>query len=116
MTYRQCIPPLLWREPTRFEGTRSSVTDFFLFFFNVSTFQRFNVLTFFLLLLATTACRSATSAPSLERFTFTSPHMGTLFTITLYTTNKASAETAAAAAFHRVAALDEVMSDYRADS
>jgi len=87
-----------------------------IFFYSFLTFQRFNVLTFFLLLLATTACRSATSAPSLERFTFTSPHMGTLFTITLYTTNKASAETAADAAFHRVAALDEIMSDYRADS
>lgn len=42
--------------------------------------------------------------------------MGTLFTITLYATNKASAEGAADAAFHRVAALDEIMSDYRADS
>jgi thiamine biosynthesis lipoprotein len=42
--------------------------------------------------------------------------MGTLFSITLYATNKTSAETAADAAFHRVAALDEIMSDYRADS
>jgi thiamine biosynthesis lipoprotein len=42
--------------------------------------------------------------------------MGTLFTITLYVTNETSAEAAADAAFHRVAALDEIMSDYRADS
>ncbi len=42
--------------------------------------------------------------------------MGTLFTITLYATNNASAEAAADAAFHRIAALDEIMSDYRADS
>jgi len=42
--------------------------------------------------------------------------MGTLFTITLYATNKTSAEASAEAAFHRVAALDETMSDYRADS
>jgi thiamine biosynthesis lipoprotein len=42
--------------------------------------------------------------------------MGTLFTITLYTTNENSAKAAADAAFHRIAALDEIMSDYRADS
>lgn len=42
--------------------------------------------------------------------------MGTLFSITLFATNKISAETAADAAFHRVADLDEIMSDYRADS
>jgi len=42
--------------------------------------------------------------------------MGTLFTITLYATNETSAKAAADAAFHRVAALDEIMSDYRADS
>jgi thiamine biosynthesis lipoprotein len=67
-------------------------------------------------LLATTACRSATPDPALERFTFTSPHMGTLFSITLYATNGTAAKAAADAAFHRVAALDEIMSDYRADS
>src|SRR6267142_1359116 len=61
-------------------------------------------------------CLSAVCQQSLQRFTFTSPHMGTLFTITLYATNKIFAETAADAAFHRVAALDEIMSDYRADS
>jgi thiamine biosynthesis lipoprotein len=42
--------------------------------------------------------------------------MGTLFSITLYATNESSAKSAADAAFHRVAALDEIMSDYRADS
>jgi thiamine biosynthesis lipoprotein len=42
--------------------------------------------------------------------------MGTLFCITLYATNESSAKAAADAAFHRVAALDEIMSDYRADS
>jgi thiamine biosynthesis lipoprotein len=77
--------------------------------------RRFNVLTFSLLL-AITACRSAPSVPPLERFAFTSPHMGTLFSITLYATNDSSAKAAADAAFHRIAALDEIMSDYRADS
>ena len=91
------------------------------------TFQRpprrlsgFNVLTTSLLLLAATACRSPecrVDAPeNLQRFAFTSPHMGTLFTITLYATNKMSAEASADAAFHRIEALDEIMSDYRADS
>jgi FAD:protein FMN transferase len=62
------------------------------------------------------SCRSVAADLSLERFTFTSPHMGTLFSITLYATNRTAAKAAAEAAFHRVAALDEVMSDYRADS
>ena len=42
--------------------------------------------------------------------------MGTLFTIALYSTNQAAAQTATEAAFHRVAALEEIMSDYQADS
>jgi thiamine biosynthesis lipoprotein len=74
------------------------------------------VLTFLLFVLRTTVCLSATSDPQLLRYTFTSPHMGTLFSITLYATNENSAKAASDAAFHRVAALDEIMSDYRADS
>jgi thiamine biosynthesis lipoprotein len=42
--------------------------------------------------------------------------MGTVFSISLYATNKTAAETAARAAFQRVNELDEIMSDYRADS
>jgi thiamine biosynthesis lipoprotein len=42
--------------------------------------------------------------------------MGTLFTITLYAPDKIIAHSAAQAAFQRVAALDEIMSDYQADS
>jgi len=42
--------------------------------------------------------------------------MGTLFTITLYAPAKATAQSAVQAAFQRVAALDEIMSDYQADS
>jgi FAD:protein FMN transferase len=42
--------------------------------------------------------------------------MGTLFTITLYATNGTIAHDAARAAFDRVAALEQKMSDYRADS
>lgn len=90
---------------------RAARSDHFL------SFQRLNVLTVTLsCLLATTACRTPRLAPHLERFTFTNPHMGTLFTITLYATNNTAAESAANSAFHRIEALDEIMSDYRADS
>jgi thiamine biosynthesis lipoprotein len=42
--------------------------------------------------------------------------MGTLFTITLYAPDQSIAQTAAEAAFKRIAVLDDVMSDYKADS
>jgi thiamine biosynthesis lipoprotein len=53
---------------------------------------------------------------ALKHFEFQSPHMGTVFTIQLYAANAALAERAATAAFHRVAGLEQVMSDYQADS
>jgi thiamine biosynthesis lipoprotein len=84
--------------------------------FAVLTFQRFNVLTLLSIALVTTSCRTPAPTAPLSRFSFTSPHMGTLFIITLYTTDQTSAESAASAAFHRIAALDEIMSDYQADS
>jgi len=42
--------------------------------------------------------------------------MGTLFSITMYAPEENGAETAAAAAFHRIDALEDMMSDYQADS
>ena len=42
--------------------------------------------------------------------------MGTLFTITLYASDESAAKAAASTAFHRIADLDAVMSDYQADS
>ena len=50
--------------------------------------------------------------PGLERFTFTEPHMGTLFKIVLYAPDEATAKKAAKAAFERVAELNRIMSDY----
>src|SRR5437588_2131791 len=63
-------------------------------------------------------CRAPNPSPdrSLQRFEFRSPHMGTLFSITLYAPEKTEAQAAAEAAFRRVAALDDIMSDYQADS
>src|SRR5439155_24417582 len=50
--------------------------------------------------------------PGLERFTFTEPHMGTLFKIVLYAPDEATAKKAAKAAFARIADLNRIMSDY----
>lgn len=57
------------------------------------------------------------ATPSTQtRFEFTEPHMGTLFRIVLYAPSAGAAARASRAAFDRVAALDDIMSDYRADS
>jgi len=67
-------------------------------------------------LLLLTGCRSAGPATGLHRYEFNSPNMGTLFTITLYAADGKKAEEAADLAFRRVAELEDIMSDYRADS
>src|SRR5208337_4885533 len=61
------------------------------------------------------ACRSAPPPTALQRFQFSHPAMGTLMTITLYTPDAPAAK-AAAAAFQRIDALEDIMSDYQADS
>ncbi len=63
-----------------------------------------------------TACRSPLADVALPRFEFQQPHMGTLFTITLYASNQAAAQSAADAAFARVAVLNEMMTDYDPES
>lgn len=54
--------------------------------------------------------------PALQRFTYTEPHMGTRFRLTLCAPDEATARKASQAAFQRVAELDGIMSDYRATS
>jgi thiamine biosynthesis lipoprotein len=54
--------------------------------------------------------------PNLDRFTFSEPHMGTLFKIILYAPDESAANRAAKAAFQRIATLDAIMSDYRPTS
>ena len=61
-------------------------------------------------------CRSPSSPQTLHRFEFHHPAMGTLFTLTLYAPDAPTAEAAADAAFKRVDALEDIMSDYQADS
>ncbi len=71
-----------------------------------------------LLLLAAglTGCRVGSRVGSLSRFEFQQPHMGTLFTITLYAPDAAGARVAADAAFAKVGALDRMMTDYDSES
>lgn len=52
----------------------------------------------------------------LERFEFTQPQMGVPFRFVLYAASESSAQTAANAAFQRVAELNRILSDYDPDS
>ncbi len=54
--------------------------------------------------------------PHLQRFEAVEPHMGTLVGVTVFTRDEASARDAFGAAFDRIRALDEILSDYRDDS
>jgi thiamine biosynthesis lipoprotein len=53
---------------------------------------------------------------TLQRYEFTSVHMGTTFRIVLYAPDEKVAKTAADAAFKRIAELDGIMSDYKSTS
>ncbi len=59
---------------------------------------------------------NAGAAPALERFEFSKPQMGAPFRIVLYAEGKERAEKAAARAFERVEALNQILSDYEYDS
>jgi thiamine biosynthesis lipoprotein len=56
------------------------------------------------------------AAPTLTRFEFVQIHMGMKTRLVLYTPDAAGAESAARAAFARIAQLDGMLSDYRVDS
>ncbi len=66
--------------------------------------------------LAAMLASSAGARAESSRFEFKQPHMGTLFRIVLYAESRTAAETAAQAAFSRIAELDRTLSDYRDDS
>jgi thiamine biosynthesis lipoprotein len=63
-------------------------------------------------------CCAAADPPAgaLQRFTFTEPHMGTRFRIVLYAPSETAAKDGSRAAFDRIAALDDCMSDYKPQS
>ena len=65
--------------------------------------------------MAIAGCRSSPPEP-LTRFEFSKPQMGAPFRIVLYAGDAARAEAAAQAAFRRVEALNEILSDYETDS
>ncbi len=67
-----------------------------------------------LVLGAATVGRAAADEP--RRFEFVETHMGSPFTILLYTADEATARSASRAAFDRIARLDSVLSDYDPDS
>ncbi len=74
-------------------------------------------LTLFLLILAGAwGAISALAGPTLQRFTFTEPHMGTTVRIVLYASDEMAAKRAADAAFARIAELNKILSDYDPDS
>lgn len=59
---------------------------------------------------------AASAAPSLARWEFVEPHMGTLFRIVIFAPEIGPAKTAARAAFAQIARLNTIMSDYDPDS
>src|SRR5206468_2505486 len=70
-----------------------------------------------LLVLATSACVSLPPENSaLIRYEYQQPQMGLPFRIVLYARNQRSADAASAAAFRRIEQLNDLMTDYDADS
>lgn len=66
---------------------------------------------------AWSGCRTpSASVETLSRYEFSSPHMGTLWHVTLYAPDLVSASNAVRSAFARVRALDQCLTDYDAES
>ncbi len=79
-------------------------------------FGHFGVLTLLGVMTWLSGCCSTPLTQSLQRFEFKQPHMGTLFTITLYAPDEVRARNGADAAFAKIAALDRMMTDYDPES
>jgi FAD:protein FMN transferase len=62
------------------------------------------------------AVSSSSASQEKQRFESVEPHMGTLVRVTLYAPDEQTARDAFRAAFDRIHALDEILSDYRPDS
>ena len=62
-------------------------------------------------------CIPAVAAePTLTRYAFSEPHMGTRFRVVVYSPDEATAKKGAKEAFARVASLNAIMSDYQSTS
>ena len=59
---------------------------------------------------------AAGCAARLHRYEYAELHMGVQVRLTVYSPEEAQARRACAAAFARVAAIEDIMSDYRPDS
>lgn len=59
---------------------------------------------------------AAPPAPDLARYEYSQVHMGMPFALVLYAPDEMSANLAAAAAYERIAQIDQVMSDYKPES
>ena len=106
---------------SRFIGSLSSFPEFLSskFLHPFSEFLSFGLVFFRLrisALLLLAGCATVPPIPTLQRCEFRSPHMGTLFTITLYAPDSAVGAAAADAAFQRVAVLERMMTDYDPES
>jgi FAD:protein FMN transferase len=64
----------------------------------------------------TVVALAGAARPGLQRYEAVEPHMGTLVRITLYASGEQAARNAFRAAFDRIRALDDILSDYRPDS
>ena len=62
------------------------------------------------------AASALAAEPTLNRYSFAEPHMGTRFGVVVYAPDEATAEKGAKAAFARAATLNAMMSDYRSTS
>ena len=79
-------------------------------------FDHFGVLVLLGAMFWLSGCHSPPMTESLQRFEFQQPHMGTLFTITLYARGELAARVGADAAYARIAALNQIMTDYDPES
>ena len=82
------------------------------------TRNRFGTIGWLGLLLGLVSIAPGLSAgtPSLKRYEYSLPRMGTMFRVELYSADKAEASKAAEAAFARAEELEQIMSDYRPES
>jgi thiamine biosynthesis lipoprotein len=82
----------------------------------VNPYLRFSAAVILVRLLFLFPSFASAAEPTLERFSYEEPHMGTKFRILVYAPEKAKADKASKAAFERIAELDRIMSDYQATS
>lgn len=67
-------------------------------------------------LILAAACRTAQPLAPVTRYEFTAVHMGMAVRLVLYASSDAAAAAAARSAFARIAALEDILSDYRPQS